>query len=230
MAREARLQAEREKAETVSFPSFLLESTNLEVKRAIIDEKANFAERMGLRKVQLDMLRNRIATFKREIEGLASEQQSSTKQIGFIDQELPGLKTLLKSGPGRPWSRHRARARARASRLHHRQVGYDSAKAERSIGEANLQIAQTDVEFQKQAVSDLIETRRQLAELRERFNVAREVVNRLEVRAPRTGVAQARKFATGGPSSDLATSWLRSPRSRRTSSSVHRSSRAISTS
>ncbi len=90
MAREARLQAEREKAGTVIFPSFLLESTNSEVKRAIIDEKANFAERMGLRQVQLDMLRNRIETFKREIEGLASEQQSSTKQIGSSIRSCPG--------------------------------------------------------------------------------------------------------------------------------------------
>ncbi len=97
-AREARLLAEREKSENVVFPDFLLESSNPEVKRAINDEKANFAERMGLRRVQLNVLQNRIDTFKREIEGLASEQQSSTKQIGFIDQELPGLKTLLKSG------------------------------------------------------------------------------------------------------------------------------------
>ncbi len=198
MAREARLLAEREKAESVVFPSFLLESTNPEVKRAITDEKANFAERMGLRKVQLNVLQNRIETFKREIEGLASEQQSSAKQIGFIDQELPGLKTLLRSGLvalGRVTALERERERLVS--VIGRSVT-DSAKADRSIGEANLQIAQTDVEFQKQAVADLIETRRMLAELRERFNVAREVVNRLEIRAPRTGVAQARRFATVG--------------------------------
>ncbi len=190
--------AEREKAESVAFPDFLLGSTNPEVKRAIDDERANFAERMGLRTVQLNVLQNRIETFKREIEGLASEQQSSTRQIGFIDQELPGLKTLLKSGLvalGRVTALERERERLVS--VIGRSVT-DSAKAERSIGEANLQIAQTDVEFQKQAVADLIETRRQLAELRERLNVAREVVNRLEIRAPRTRRSAGETIRDGG--------------------------------
>ncbi len=197
-AREARLVAEREKATSIAFPQSLLYSSSPEVNRAVNDERANFAERMGFRKVQLDVLNNRIATLKREIEGLASEQTSSTKQVGFVDQELPGLRTLLKSGLvslGRVTTLERERERLVATIA--RSVT-DSAKAERGIGDAELQIVQIESEFQKQAVAELIETRRLLAELRERLGVARDVLHRLEVRAPRAGIAQARRFATIG--------------------------------
>lgn len=197
-AREARLVAEREQADAIVFPTNLLKSDAPDIKRALDDERANFRERMGLRKVQLDVLNNRIATFRREIEGLGSEQVSSAKQIAFIDQELPGLHLLLKKGLvalGRVTALERERERLNS--IVARSVT-DSAKAERSIGDAELQIAQADVEFQKQAVADLIETRRQLSDLREKYNVARDVMQRLEVKSPRTGVAQGRKFSTIG--------------------------------
>ncbi len=62
----------------------------------------------------------------------------------------------------------------------------DTAKAERNIGEVRLQIAQTEVDFQKQVVSELIDVRRTVSETVERRNVARDIFTRLDVRAPMT--------------------------------------------
>lgn len=197
-AREHRLLAERIKAQAVAFPAALLAKPDAPIQRAIADESANFRERADLRKVQNEVLLNRIASFRREIDGLSSEQTASERQLELIDQELPGLNSLRARGLVSV-SRVSAleRERARLTAVIARSIT-DSAKAERSIGEVELQVVQGDVEFQRQLVADLIDTRRQIAELDEKAGVARDVLGRLEVRAPLAGVVQARRFATIG--------------------------------
>lgn len=197
-AREHRLLAERAKADTVTFPNELLAKKEQAIRRAVEDERANFRERSDLRRVQNDVLHNKIATFKREIEGLRSEQTASERQLELIDQELPGLHSLLAKGlvsVSRVSTLERERARLTA--VIARSVT-DSAKAERNIGDAELQIVQGDVDFQRTVVSDLIDARRQMSEIRERMGVARDILQRLEIKAPLAGVAQGRKFATIG--------------------------------
>jgi HlyD family secretion protein len=198
LAREARLMAERENLSEVQFADEILRSTDANVVRAITDERASFRERAGLKKVQLDVFHNRIATFEREIEGLKIERDSSERQIKLIDQELVGLRELYAKQLV-PLTRLNAmeRERERLSQIIARSMT-DTAKAERNIGEVRLQIAQLEADFQKQAVSELIDVRRAVAETIERRNVARDVFTRLDIRAPMTGIAQARKFSTIG--------------------------------
>lgn len=197
-AREHRLLAERSKAESVAFPEALQASPEAAVLRATRDEAANFRERAQLRKVQAEVLDNRIASFRREVEGLQAEQAASQRQLELIDQELPGLQALRARGLASVsrvsgLERERARLTAVAAR-----AVTDGAKARRSIGEVELQIVQADVEFQRQLVAELIETRRLIAELDEKIGVARDVLDRHLVRAPQAGVIQARRFATIG--------------------------------
>lgn len=196
--REHRLLAERLNSTQIAFPETLTARTEPLLQRTIEDERANFRERGGLRRVQTEVLHNRIATFRREIQGLRSEQAASERQLELVDQELPGLRSLLARGlvslsRVSTLERERARLTAVASR-----AITDGAKAERSIGEAELQIEQGGVDFQRMVVADLIETRRQIAEIGEKTAIARDILHRLAVRAPQAGIAQARKFATIG--------------------------------
>lgn len=197
-AREHRLLAERANSGDIAFPPALLASPEAAVRSATQDERANLRERAELRKVQNEVLQNRIGTFRREIEGLRSEQLASERQLELVDQELPGLQTLRARGlvsVSRVSGLERERARLTAVIA---RAVTDGAKAERSVGEVELQIVQGDVEFQRQLVAELIEARRLLAELDERIGVARDVLDRLVVRAPLAGVVQSRRFATLG--------------------------------
>jgi len=197
-AREARLTAERNGDDQVVFPADLENNQEPTIRRAIDDERASFRERTGLRRVQLEVLQNRIATFRREITGLLEERQSSERQIKLINEELVGLRDLFRRQLV-PINRLNTmeRERERLGQIIARSLT-DSAKAERSIGEVDLQIAQERVDFQKQVVAEQIEVRRSIAETSERRNVARDVFNRLDIRAPQTGIAQSRKFSTLG--------------------------------
>src|SRR5207253_8738881 len=66
----------------------------------------------------------------------------------------------------------------------------ERAKAEKSIGENELQISQIKQNFQEQVSRDLVDTREKLRDLRNRFVVAQDVLRRLDILAPITGRAQ----------------------------------------
>ena len=74
----------------------------------------------------------------------------------------------------------------------------DRAKAEKSIGETELQIQQTKQKFQEDASRDLVDTREKLRDLRNKFVVARDAFRRLDVEAPVTGRVQNLKVFTVG--------------------------------
>jgi HlyD family secretion protein len=74
----------------------------------------------------------------------------------------------------------------------------DAAKAENGIGEAGLQITQMKQKFQEDVAGQLLEARQKVSELREKFSVAQDVLKRLEVKSPRSGVVQGLKVYTVG--------------------------------
>ena len=74
----------------------------------------------------------------------------------------------------------------------------DHAKAEKSIGETELQITQTKQKFQEDTSRDLVDTREKLRDLRNKFVVARDAFRRLDVEAPVTGRVQNLKVFTVG--------------------------------
>jgi HlyD family type I secretion membrane fusion protein len=75
----------------------------------------------------------------------------------------------------------------------------DESKAQNGIGEARLQIGQVRQKFQEDVASSMQETRQKLNDLREKVRVARDVLSRVDITSPTTGVVQnLRVFTTGG--------------------------------
>jgi HlyD family type I secretion membrane fusion protein len=197
-AQETRLTAERDNAPELTFPQRLRSNASPAVQKALADELSSFTRRRDLRDVQDSVLVNKKDTLRQEMEGLRAERQSSEEQIAQIDRELSGLKGLLDRGLTSlnrvtTLERDRSALQATAAR-----AITDSAKAERMIGEADLEIAQQRADWQSKVAGELIEVRRLMAETDERVNIARDVLTRLNVYAPQTGVAQARGPSTIG--------------------------------
>ncbi|MEJ1939205.1 HlyD family efflux transporter periplasmic adaptor subunit, partial [Nostoc sp. NIES-2111] len=75
----------------------------------------------------------------------------------------------------------------------------DLAKTEQSIGETRMQIAQLKQQFLENVSKDLPNVRRNIAELREKLSVQHDILRRVEIVAPQTGVIQGSKvFTVGG--------------------------------
>jgi HlyD family type I secretion membrane fusion protein len=199
LAREARLLAERDGSGAISFPPDVMPAqAGAPTPKAVQDETAAFSERRAYLASQIEVQRKQQATARQEFDGLALEFKASKDQVAQIDLELPGLKLLLRKGYvalNRVTTLERERIRLQGIMARSQT---DQAKASIAVAQADTQIEQISAQFQQTVATDLVDTRRTLADLRERLNVARDVLSRTEIRAPQAGIAQGRRIATVG--------------------------------
>ena len=199
VARETRLAAELDGSPDVQFPDELTAvSSDPIAAKAIEDQVAQFKERRGSLEGQISILRSREDQLRQEIEGLDRQRAANEEQINFIIDELRDVRGLYdKSLVSKTRWLSLERERARLSGEIGRAMS-DRAKAEKSIGETELQITQTKLKFQEDASRDLVDTREKLRDLRNKFVVSRDAFRRLDIEAPVTGRVQNLKVFTVG--------------------------------
>lgn len=199
LAQEARLVAERDDATSVSFPAELLSpSAGPIAVEAVTDQTKQFEERRASLKNQISILEKRVTQYTVELEGLASEKESTQRQLVFIEEELRDLRGLLEKQLV-PKSRVMAleREKGRLEGLIGRSVA-ESSKAHNGISEARLQIDQLSKKYSEEVNNAILEVRQKISDLRERTRVSADVLRRIEILAPRAGMVQNVKVATVG--------------------------------
>ena len=200
IAQEARLIAERDGQDQIAFPQELLDrADDPNVKPAIADQVAQFRERSGSLKGQVQILDAKIDQHRSEIEGLKQERSGTANQLKFVNEELVDVRYLFEKQLTQK-SRLMAleRERSRLEGLIGRSTA-DESKARNGIEEARLQIRQLRQKFQEDVANSMLETRQKINDLREKVRVAQDVLSRVDILSPSTGVAQSlRVFTTGG--------------------------------
>jgi HlyD family secretion protein len=188
-ARIARLIAERDGLERPEIPSELAARTNEDnVKSLLKSENSLFAARFNARKSQKDLLQSRVAQLTEEISGLDAQVDSKAKQLELIAGELTGVQDLYDKHLV-PLTRLTTLQRE-AARIEGERGQLISAIAETKskIGEAQLQIVRIDQDFRTDVVKELGETQGKEAELVERGVAAQDQLDRIEIRAPTSGL------------------------------------------
>jgi membrane fusion protein, type I secretion system len=191
LALEARLVAERRKADKISFPPELVaRADRLSTRKNIADQEQQFKERRASLQGQVNILRSRIEQLSRTILGLEAMKTALESQLVSLREEYEKVSSLAERGYY-PLNRLKSIEREIFS-LEGRlgQTIADMARNEKSIGEAKFQILLTEQKFQEAAVDSLREIRVQIPELQERRRMALDVLNRLEIRSPLSGVVQ----------------------------------------
>ena len=148
VAQEARLIAERDGKDEISFPQELLDRKDEpNVKRAIADQIAQFQERGGSLQGQTQILEAKIEQYNSEIEGLKQERSGTANQLKFVNEELVDVHYLFEKQLTQK-SRLMAleREKSRLEGLIGRSTA-DELKAQNGIGEARLQIRQLQAEI-----------------------------------------------------------------------------------
>ncbi|CAX23332.1 MAG: HlyD family type I secretion periplasmic adaptor subunit [Methylorubrum extorquens] len=196
---EARLRAEQAQSDDLQLPADIAARRNEPaLARMIGDQAGQLAERRTTLKGQLALIEAKVTQLRTEISGLAVEKSSVEQQVGFIRQELEGLRSLHERNLI-PLSRLLVmeRERTRLEGVIGRSVA-ERAKAENAISEAGLQVTQLKQKLQEAVTGQLLETRQRIGELREKLVVAQDVFRRHEIRASHDGVIQGLKvFAIG---------------------------------
>jgi HlyD family type I secretion membrane fusion protein len=188
IAEEARLQAEADGGDKITFPSELMQKvSDPSAQRAMGDQKRRFEERRAARKIEISILEEKIGQSQRQIEGNSAQSKAARAQFDSMAQEYTKLKPLADQGIV-PFARVATLERSKAD-LEGRIGAYDAdiARFARTIDEARLQINQVGQKVLEEAAAKLADTRAQLADAREKLRVAAEVLGRMEVRTSRSG-------------------------------------------
>jgi len=201
MARQARLEAERDNARQVTFPAILLDRArdpDSDAARAIAAERSLFELRRDAREGQKSQLRERIAQLREEIQGYIGQSAAKKREVDLIRQELDGVRSLFQKNLV-PMSRLTALERD-AARLEgeRSQLSGTTAQARGKVAEIELQIIQVDQDLRSEVGKDLVDVRSKIAELAERKIAAEDQLKRIDIRAPQSGLVHQLAIHTVG--------------------------------
>ncbi len=158
------------------------------VKNLLASEETQFKARANARYSQKDLLQSRVAQLGEEIAGLDSQVESKGKQLELIAGELTGVQDLYDKRLvplTRLTTLQRETARIEGERG---QLISAIAETKAKVGEAQLQIVKLDQDFRTDVVKELGETQGKAAELEQRGVAARDIIDRIELRAPTSGI------------------------------------------
>ena len=197
--RRARLLAERDGANAIAFPdTTLARRKEASIATAINGEEKLFTSRREARAGQRAQFRERISQSNEEIRGVSAQQAAKEKEINLIAQELEGVtelysKNLVTISRFNQLQRDQTRLEGERG-----QSIAEIARARAKISETELQIIQVDQDFRTEVLKDLREVDGKIAELTDKMVAAEDQLNRVDIRAPRSGVVHAMSVHTVG--------------------------------
>ncbi len=198
MARRGRLEAERDGKDSVTFVPELLEraENNAEL-RDLIDGQirlfdarnnslANATEQLGKRRLQIIT----------QVQGIDAQRDSLERQIYLIKQELATQQDLLDRGLAQA-SRVLALQREEASLGGRRgELIASGGQAQERITEIDIEIDEQQTNRREEAITQLRDIQVNQRELVEQRLALRERLDRLDIRAPVSGIVYGKQVFT----------------------------------
>jgi HlyD family secretion protein/epimerase transport system membrane fusion protein len=198
-ASEARLEAERTSAPTVTFPPELLaRAEQPNVQELLKGQTALFLARRATLHGQVDILNQRISQLKEEIKGIEAQNRATATELSLKREQLSAQEYLFRRGNAR--KPEILALRGDVARLDGERGAHLSAIAqtERAIGEARLQILQRSHSFDEQVSTELRDAHKRIFDIGERLHAAQDVLNHIDIRAPESGYVVGMRVHTVG--------------------------------
>ncbi|GLQ07935.1 HlyD family type I secretion periplasmic adaptor subunit [Sneathiella chinensis] len=200
LAEQARLIAERDRADKITFDPWLLERQDEpNVREAMLGQQNIFEARRLAYEGQITILEQKIAQLDEEVIGLEGQIASAEEQLALIQDELKDVEELVRKQLAK---RTRLRSLQRTAAELTGVKGQSIAKiaqTKQAIGEIRLQITELGNSVLNEAVAQLRDVQSLLFDLSEQERSALDILNRTEVRAPNSGlVVNLQVYTTGG--------------------------------
>jgi len=200
VARKARLEAERDGADTIVVPAeFAVRSNDEQVAHVIAGEQRLFDLRKAARIGQKEQLHQRIEQLNQEIEGLTAQATAKSREVELIQRELEGARNLWKKNL-MPITKLTNLERE-ATRVDGEKGNLIStiARARARVAETELEIIQIDRDLASEVAKELREIDSKIGEFVERRVAAEDQLKRVDIRAPQGGIVhQSTAHTVGG--------------------------------
>ncbi|ANT60511.1 RTX toxin [Salipiger sp. CCB-MM3] len=190
VARRARLQAERDGSEELTFDETLLKVADYddEVQELIEGQRNLFFARLESMNRESEQLTKRRDQIVNQVEGLDAQQTALNSQLALIEEELNDQKSLLDRGlaqASRVLALQREEARLSG------EVGDLTAQKAQSEGrmtEIDIEVLKLATTRREEAITQLRDMQYRERELAEQRSALLEKLKRMEIRAPVSGV------------------------------------------
>ncbi len=199
LAQQARLEAERDRRETITYPPEVLAAkAEPALAKIVATQEAIFQARLGSRKGEQAGLRERLAQVTEESQGVEMILAARRQEARISASELANLKPLYDKGLINqqrylPVERESARLTGDVGRLMS-----ELSKSKSAQTEVQLKIAQSEKDFTQAVVDELRKVQSGLAEAMEQKSALEDKLRRVDVRAPRNGRVHALAVHTEG--------------------------------
>jgi HlyD family secretion protein len=200
LAREARLQAEQQGEERVSFPAGLETARNESASAAVAlaAQRTIFETRRQVFQSQAAVVREKRLQVVKEIEGLKAQETAAAQRAGIAREELDMVATLVNKGlERRPrlLSLEREVADIEGRRG---EIAAQISRAGQVISESQATLFKLESDRQNEIAQSLREAQNQVFQLRERLRGAEDQLSRTKVKAPEDGVVTDLRIHTPG--------------------------------
>ncbi|GAL18451.1 type I secretion membrane fusion protein HlyD family [Vibrio maritimus] len=189
MARLNRLQSELAGKPEIQFDQRLLSrAQSIEVTNLLQTQIQLFSKRQSLKQGEIDILKEKVAQAKLEMEGLQQRYKAGRASLVYLNEQVTMHKQLLESG-------NTSKSRYLDLQREHSQLTGQTAELKSQIGRANRQITESQMEltnfdytYAKTLGEEIQDLERKLNETREAMVNAEDILKRVEIRAPQSGV------------------------------------------
>lgn len=188
LARRARLEAERDDAQSPVFDALLLETDSPEAQELITGQVRLFEARLESSKSAVEQLTQQRAQIASQMTGITAQQAALKTQQELITRELADQQSLLDRGLAQA-SRVLTLQREEASLLGRvGELTAQAAQAGERMTEIEIQILGLSSTRREEAITRLRDLQYNELELSERRRTLTRQLDRLDIRAPVSGV------------------------------------------
>jgi len=190
MARRGRLEAERDETDTLKFDKELLEAggQNPDLQELMEGQENLFRARRASVAQEIDQLGKRRGQTLNQIEGVVAQEASLSTQLDLIEEQLVSQQSLLDRGLAQAATviglkREQARLRGQIGEL-----AASKAQAEGRVTETDIEVLKLGTTAREEAITQLRDLRYRELELIEQRRALRAEIDRLDIRAPVSGL------------------------------------------
>ncbi|WP_371744570.1 HlyD family type I secretion periplasmic adaptor subunit [Nordella sp. HKS 07] len=193
-----RLEAERDGLEAVTFPADLSTSDNPRTQSILKGQVAEFNARRDSLASELAIYQKQIESTKEQIVGFKAQKQSADQQLELIQTETADVQRLFDQGLA-PKTRLLALKRTAAQLIGVQgDITAKMAEADQQIAETESRILNAHKDWMEKTVTQLRGVEVEAGDFGERVKAARDIADRIEIKAPVRGVIVKLFYNTPG--------------------------------
>ncbi|HET8728837.1 MAG TPA: HlyD family type I secretion periplasmic adaptor subunit [Alphaproteobacteria bacterium] len=198
-SRLVRLRAEAEGVRDIGVFDGLLDEARTDVARRIVeDARALFRSRWSSFDSRISGLERQIEQSEKEIAALDVQIEAASEQLVYTREELEAVKALYEKGYERRPRLLELQRNVSALIGAKGEYEADKARAQQEIAGMKAEIAHETSARQAEISEGLVETQAELSDVEDLLSSARNVMQRVEVRAPQDGLVTGLKFFAAG--------------------------------